>query len=301
MLPFFVKVRAIICAFICSAVLVGCGTAPQSPYLSINLFDSKNFDRGLLDGSNTQIDFNRLTNPETGDQYALEIVATTKFETIVKLLKGKPDSNFQSASSYYSTKLKQPDALSDESIKSYLKDKSIWSVIYFQANVGRHLRPWDTYNREDPRYTALMKIVDPTRPLPSITPLHKRQQSINAAWKVLGYAVVYADALSNLSSQSIENVWSGNLRTQVAGQTMDDEAFGEMGCGAYFYQQADLARRVAVLGESGGKFSQAVSNFGVKPYGNTIWSREKCAAAIDSIPEVRKSLMKIMQKISGGK
>jgi len=266
---------------VAAAGLVGCSSGPMTAPNGMNLYLDKQFDEALLNGENSNIDLAKLINVSAhgaftmSDQYAVELVSTTKFSAIRDAFMQLQSKNSGE------TKLSRQQNLWAR-FESYKK-----SGVSPKGQFNKFLNTLNVSEFVD----AQVVIGDWSRgshPDRSGhhggwegSPLNIQQATISGAWRVIGYA--QDDAV---------NIQLGRPQSTDVDGFGTDAYFQSQGCDIYIAKAIAGKRKDQAMG--GGVWGamlkiQSLGAFGelgdhIDGQRKPVWSQKRCSTTYQAIP-----------------
>ena len=248
-----------------------------------NMYLGKAYDRGLMEGTNQAVDFERLTNVQTADQYALELVATTKFTTLVEAYKawGVEHPNEQ----LEAQRFQNDEAAMQAFIEEYSRTAP-YNARYGQASIAEKNHFEQRFNRLNPyKFTYAQSLLcggyrcgyieDPYGgKFGHFHPMTYQNQTIEAAWCILRLASDTAlGTLNTVASYTKDRSYGSTRFTHKA----TAETFTDVGCALYAFD-------VLMQGDKWNEQAKHLYSQ-LRPEHSSMWSKERCEAVYEAIPQ----------------
>lgn len=275
---------------VATAGLLGCSSGPMTAPNGMNLYLDTQFDGALLNGENQKIDFEKLINASDhgaftiSDQYAVELVSTTKFNVIRDAFMKLKIENAGEAKLDRQQKIwvrfdpyKKAGVSNKGQFNKFLKTLNVSEFVDAQVFIGGWSRGFFTEGRAGSN---------------AYSPLRIQQATISGAWRVIGYA---KDAAVNAQLGLTQDV-------DVDGRG-DNSYFQIPGCDIYIDKAISNKKKNKSMGEGiWGSILKIQSLGGLDDHIDgervPIWSERRCSATYQAIPSALLAY-KLNRKMSG--
>lgn len=281
--------KRLILAGLCVSIagLVGCSSGPMTAPNGMHLYLDAQFDDALLNGKNQKIELENLIDLSdhggftASDQYAVELVSTTKFSAIrdaFKQVKGNSAGEAKMSRQQDLWARFEPYKKTGVSVKGqfdkFLKTLSLSEFIDAQVAIGGWSRSFFTEGRMG--YSAF-------------SPLRIQQATISGAWRVIAYA-----------QDAAVNIQLGRPQDADVDGFGGDAYFQTQGCDAYVDMAVAAIKKTQSEGEGVWGTVIKIQSLGDSQDGkrSPIWSKSHCSSTYQAIPAALAAY-KLNRKFSG--
>lgn len=272
------------------AGLVGCSSGPMTAPNGMNLYLDTQFEEALLNGENQKIDFEKLIDVSdhggftASDQYAVELVSTTKFSAMrdaFKQVNGKNAGEAKLSRQQNLWARFEPYKKTGVSVKGqfnkFLKTLNVSEFVDAQVAIGGWSRDFYMQGRMGSS---------------AYSPLRIQQATISGAWRVIGYA-----------QDAAVNIQLGRPQDADVDGLGSDAYFQTQGCDVYIDRAIAAKKKNQAVGD--GIWGSVMKIQSLGGLGDSqddkrvpLWSKGRCSATYQAIPAALVAY-KLVRKISG--